>query len=237
MEAVDQRGQLGQRVEHPRAQHRNADDRQPGQQFGPPRGTEEGPVVPVQHVELAEVVRQRVVEDGVLGVAPFAVQHVPVGQHRPQPRGEAGGPRLQRSELALARAAAQVVPARLQPQFAVGGEADPRVGPVELLLGHHGAPAQLPRTAPGPGPRRPAADGSRARCGVRGYLTTAASCTRPTTPSASRYQRPGQCAGRVRVAGRRLRASPLAASSWAWVRNRRRAGRRRGGRRRAGPRR
>ncbi|KEH11946.1 hypothetical protein GY15_24665 [Delftia sp. 670] len=91
----------------------------------------------VPDVELAEPVRQRVVEQRVLGIHPLAEHLVAVVQQGQQRTLVGLGPLLEEVELALAPAgplAVQVVAARLQQQLAVAGKAQRGVGAVELFL-------------------------------------------------------------------------------------------------------
>jgi hypothetical protein len=97
-------------------------------------GGEEGVGGLVEDVEFAEVVRECVVEDGVFGVEPFAVDDVPVVDAVVQGVLDGGGPGFQRSELAFAGAAGEVVAAALELEGAVGGEAEAGVGSVEFSL-------------------------------------------------------------------------------------------------------
>src|SRR5262249_14923903 len=81
-----------------------------------------------------EVVRQAVVEDGVLGVEPLAIQGVAVTQRLAQRGGVRRRPPLEQVEVFLAVAADQEVAAALQEQLAARTEAQAGVGAVELLL-------------------------------------------------------------------------------------------------------
>lgn len=125
-------------VQDGHGQHRAA-----GQQFATRRGGQELSGAAVEHVELEEVVRQRVVEHRVFFRQRFAVHHVAVFQPLQQPAGVGLGPGLDEVELAFAPAAHQVVAARLQQQVARGAETDAGVGAIEFLLHHQAQAAQL----------------------------------------------------------------------------------------------
>src|SRR3712207_6425209 len=92
--------------------------------------------LPVEHVELEEVVRQRVVEDRVPGVEPLAEHDVAAAERLPQLTLNGAGPSLQQPEVARARPAVEEVAAALEQQPAVLAEADGGVRAVQLLLDH-----------------------------------------------------------------------------------------------------
>lgn len=86
--------------------------------------------------------RQPVIPDAVLGIEPFAIQDVAVFQARQQTGLLGRGKALEEIELALAIAAMEVVPPRLQQQFAAGGEGDAGIGAIEFFLDHDVAVGQ-----------------------------------------------------------------------------------------------
>src|SRR5262245_44680048 len=115
-------------------QNRHGRNRQPPEQTPPLGRREEALRLAVEHIELQEVMRQRIVEDGVLGVEPFAVEDEARAQHGMEIAANAVRPAFQQREMALRRPAGEIVPPALQEQIAALVEADGGVRPVHLLL-------------------------------------------------------------------------------------------------------
>src|SRR5271154_878500 len=88
----------------------------------------------VENIELHEVVRQIRIEDGMLGIEPFAIHHIPILEGLPKFGGIAVCPGLKQMEVAFTLSTHQKVASALKQQFAVGGEADGGVGPVHFLF-------------------------------------------------------------------------------------------------------
>lgn len=94
----------------------------------------------VENVEFMEVVRKRIIEDGVLAVDPFAVDDVSVTDGRPEFGREACSPSLKELELAFSRTAFQEMSTALQLKKSFGIETEGAVGTVKLLLNDDMAP-------------------------------------------------------------------------------------------------
>jgi hypothetical protein len=112
----------------------DGDDGQAGEQLAAAGGGEEEVLLAVVDVEFHEVVGEAVVEAGVLGEQPLAVEDVALAEGEVEVLGVGVGPLLEAVEVALAGAAGEVVAARLEEELAVGVEAEAGVGAVHLLL-------------------------------------------------------------------------------------------------------
>src|SRR5262245_11407674 len=92
----------------------NRVDQQSTEQRAPPVGRKESPGCNVEHIEFEKIVRQGVVEDGVLGVDPFAIDEIPRAKSLPESIAEPMRPTLQVGKVQLAWAAGEIVAAALQ---------------------------------------------------------------------------------------------------------------------------
>jgi hypothetical protein len=98
---------------------------------------------PVQDVELHEVVGEAVIEAGVPGVQPLALEDVAGAEDVVEIDLVDAGPLLEEVEMALPRAAGEEMAAAFQQQTA-GVEAQAGVGAVHLLLYDAEPASQLP---------------------------------------------------------------------------------------------
>ena len=120
-------------------------DGQAGSDLPARRRIQEPGSLPVEQVELHEIMGQRVVIDRVLGVHPFPVHDVPGAQSFPQDERVGGSPLLEQIVVLFPVTAGQVVAPALQEQRAVIIKGDGRVGAVDLFLDDdmlHGDPGK-----------------------------------------------------------------------------------------------
>lgn len=113
--------------------------------------------------------RQPVVEDGVLGIAPLAENDIAGAESRMEPMPVRLRPGLEEGELGLPTTAPERVPPRLQLQRSIGAEAQCGIGVVDLLREDESTSRRSPRSA-WSSSSSPGCSREPIRCGVRGYF-------------------------------------------------------------------
>jgi len=113
---------------------RDRHDRQPAKHASATGSAQETARFPIEYIKFKKVVRQPVIETGVLRIEPFAEHDVAATEHLAQRIGVNGCPGLQEIEVPFAVSADQKMSAALQPQRPLRIERNGTIGTIYLFL-------------------------------------------------------------------------------------------------------